>query len=178
MNVLVNITDAGGRVCTQGFTLAVTGAACVNWANLLWGVPFIGTFGAGTASFSPNSVASASFDGIVDAPVTFFPNPDQAVYQNLASVVYNGPACNCNLHLVTTTIGPVGNLCANIIVGGGILSVDLNNVAAGTYDYPFTIPDTGGVPATINITANSSIPCINDPGPHLQLHVVGTFSNV
>lgn len=175
---VVQITDAEGKVCTQTCTVLIAASDCPDWANLLWGVKTENHVGAGSSFFSPSSAASASFNTWSNSPNGI---TDTASAINSATLAYNGPLCHCNLHIECTKIGPAAQLCGTVtILLGAIpgMSVDFNIVAAGTYDFPFDIPDTGGFPATINVSAFTQAPCLGLSAGQHRIELTATISNI
>lgn len=181
-------------VCTQTISVTVQAppSSCPDWSTLLWGVPFISTTGAGTAVMAPDSVASASFAGAVHAPnKTDDVGPDTAGADNQGVVTgYTGGACNCNLHLTVTLTNLPDYGFIDIVFQFGIAGpqTDLwNSQVSGvngtnTYDIPFVVPDTFGVPTDLIITIAIStnwqgvLPTL--PNANVILSMSGTFSNI
>jgi hypothetical protein len=144
---------------------------------------------AGTASFTPITGLSNSFTAFADVPDCM---NDQAYAANGAMLTYNGPAANCNLRLDLFKIGGSGRL-----TNGGVavrvaivdstctvLSIPLNLFLdpavyyTGTFDFPFTIPDTGGSPITISLWVQCGNNFSGSTSEHLQNTFTGTFSNI
>ena len=134
------------------------GGSGPNWPQLLWGIPNLFTFAAGTATFTPDSTQSSSFDsraGSVAPP----PNPNFQNANNSATLTYNGVAFNCIL-TATFTI-PVGGTAAGSLsissaINGALLAVSSSSYGNGTFNIPFVVPSTGGVNDTITVAASTS----------------------
>jgi hypothetical protein len=190
----VTVSDASGCSFTQTITVTINGppAICPDWTQLLWQVPLVQGINGGTASFSPDSVVSDNFSAMVDSPaggsVVF---PIQGDAQNFATLDYNGPGCNCNLHLHVSNVSGLlpeadVTITFNLFVIGmasvmsaGPIPPDIFPLVDGDYDWPFTVPSTGGATQSFNIEVlvrsnPSGIAC-----PTLEhLEITGTFSNL
>lgn len=120
---------------------------CPQWETLVWTQ---GETQAGSGVVI-NVCTGANFDVEVARTVVF----GVATAFAQSSIVYNGPGCNCNLHVTSIHSG---NAFGSVqIVGTGTL-VDhaIPPDAAGAYDLPFSIPDTLGADLTINITVQAN----------------------
>lgn len=171
----VTVTDSLGEICTKDFTLDINEGTCPDWTTLAWGVPTITLVGSGAGSFTPNSASADNFNANASAPNG---SVDSAFVQNTGSLTFNGGACSCNLHIVVAFIsGLQGNLLGTVTIAEIGFSKNFNVLGAGTFDFPFIFPDTGGVPLTINAQVTLQAPYNGTPaGPHFIL-MVGTFSN-
>lgn len=144
----VAVSD-GTLTCSKQLVLEAVNAACPDWAaNLNWGIPF----GAppqdgGVATFSPSGVASDTFLTFLSVTGLF---DSQAAINNIALMDYDKGGCNCNLHinLINTIVGGPFNT-AQIVIStintGLLLGIDLINSPSGSYDFPFSLPNTGGI---------------------------------
>ncbi len=145
---IVRISD-GVTACTKTLSLSVAVASdCPDWNTLLWGVPIIGTLGASTAFFAPDSLAADGFSANVVSPGV----GDACAAQNTGQLVYGGSGCNCNINIAINRIN--SNLGGVAVFGsnsGLLLNVNWNTLVTGVYDIPFTLPDTLGVPETISV---------------------------
>jgi hypothetical protein len=152
----VKIIDSGLQEaeCTQEVTIGlVPPPAGLDWDNLVWGpINIYQHTPTGTLSGASFSV-QASGDGGGGTNDTA---------DCTGTLLYNGPAANCNLHVNATNM-------ISAVPGGAIFSIGVQSDvtwvlsetckqlptfgthAPGTYDFPFTVPDTGGVPASITV---------------------------
>lgn len=147
----VTVTDSFLNTCDKDFVLKVNTIPVVcPFSSLVWGAPTIGGTGAAAglgASFS----ASASGTN---------PSPSSATI--IGSVTYNGSAINCNLHIIGT-FADIGcsassGFGVNIFQDGNpiiIFPIDATHNPPGTYDMPFTILDTGGLPQLIQVNVHA-----------------------
>lgn len=151
-NFTVAVEDSVTGVCLKNFSLEVAATPCPDWTTLLWGFHFGGAYlattGSATASFTPDHTASDSFDTVVTQPV---PNtPEGGSAENRGYLMYNGSGCNCNLHIVSDQTGYPPNNHADVecqFDGIFIIIQNLNSLpGVNTFDLPFSLPDTGGVP--------------------------------
>lgn len=152
--------------------------ACADWSTLTWGTPLVLVVGSAVASFIPDSIASDSFSSSSSAP-----NPlggDAALGYNVATLSYNGAACNCNLHVDLTNSGDTTCTCAQINIDWvtGTAFNDLYGLATGSYDFPFSLPDTGGSPITVTVTAFTQVPCVGSPIGAVAISFSGQITNV
>ena len=183
--------ETGDVICEQPYILnEATG--CVDWSTLLWGVPLIITGGAGTAYFTPDSVPSASWTCGAGCPDDA---TDTGICLNQATVIHNGPACNCQITthvvkvcnpadiiLVNMTMAVTSSLFGFLPIDGIAPFYDYAAYAPGTYDevLPFTLPATGGVNDTITLfQINCQIPAFIPTGAlGMAIDVTATISNV
>lgn len=153
--------------CEKTFVIPAAPLDCPDWTTLLWSVAVL----FGGASFSPDSATGDTFDFFIDT------NAAQAV--NTATIDYKGAGCNCNLHLIislnTLAENPVCTITvAQLVPFSTILCVGgAGPLAAGTYDIPFSLPDTMGATQTFQIQAG-----ITHGAPSYSIDVNGKFSNV
>jgi hypothetical protein len=161
--------------CQDDFLFRVI-SACVDWAAVVWGVPFIGSGGAGTASFVGNGGHS---EVIANSPDGFL---DTAAASCTGTVHYTGPACMSTVHLVMTKTGTDAFTCGAYQISsalhGVLLSFNAHVNPSGTYDLPFMIPDTGGVPDTISIFTSAQVPCLGADGIPCSMDVSATVTSV
>ena len=148
---------ADGLSCPKNFFMTVAEATtCPDWAHLLWQTPAYFTQDGGFASFTPDSVEGAVFNGIVQVTGVF---ESQAAANNIGEISYNGPGCQCKLHVdLTNPLPGAAGFNSAILrvtdetVFAFLVDIDVINDASGGYDYLFVLPDTGGVPHTIRVT--------------------------
>lgn len=156
----------------------------LDWTQLLWGqdgFPEIQVYGTGSVVLTPNTGASDS--EILAFDVEGFDDFGN-VAQQVATLAYNGPAINCKLTL-NISGGATTDIQGQIRVGtGAIFGPDdgsfvnqlLPGLANGTYDYPFTIPDTGGSPVSLLVWIQVNPP--SDISAPYSFTVTASFSNV
>lgn len=165
--------------CQKDFTITVNPFGCVDWTQLLWNVPFISSANAGTSTFTPSGTTGAVFDAESTCPDSFA--GDQGSNQGVATLIYNNAGCNCNLHLVLTLGADQTHECGQVLIGttpgGNLVTVNFNSHAAGTFDFPFTLPDTLGLNRTITVIVETQTPCGGN-GAGLAVHAVGTLTVV
>jgi hypothetical protein len=160
----------------------------LNWSNLLWdadwfrllspgGLPWNPQYGE-TASFVPQGSASNTFTIQATVPEAL----GGVLAEQQGHLSYNGPAVNCNLHytLSGSTSLDEGDDVQMVITGTGGLSslhieLDLDVAHPGTFDFPFTIPDTGGVASTIIVDIEAGNSGNQDPW---TVTLTGTLSNI
>ena len=137
----------------------------------------LGSVGSGSSSFTPDNATGDEFVAIAGAPS---PPGDTAFASSVSAVItgYNGPACNCNLHLDFIKIGsPVGSI--TITYGPSFLvalSIPLlGSLVTGAYDYPFSIPSSGGTPYNIYVAVQ--VQAATAPGP-VAISADGKITNV
>lgn len=130
--------------CYKDYSIEIKG--CVDWTQLSWGVA-----SQLNGTFSPSSSLSDSFSATVSS--------DPHSVANIGLVTYNGPACNCNLHI--TYVGGIPANGGNCWVGISRVAPFLSLLcwaqppkAPGTYDTPFVIPDTLGIARQFRVTVN------------------------
>jgi len=173
-----------GVICSHAFTIEISASGCPDWTQLLWDAAGLATLGGGTASFTPSSIISDTFSTATSAPDGG--NLDFGQSQNQANLSYTGGPCNCNVHLIlakglsTASVGGGiiitldGNLIIVIATGG---SPD-GTMPSGTYDIPFVLPDTGGIPANILISVTSQCITGGFPDDTPSISMIATFSNL
>lgn len=143
--------------CQKEFLIPLEEASvCPDWVHLLWNAPAYFTQDGGFASFTPDSIEGAVFNGDVQVNGVF---ESQAAANNIGEISYNGPGCQCNLHVdLTNPLPGAAGFNSAIIritdetVFAILLDLDVINDASGPYDYLFVLPDTGGIPHTIRVT--------------------------
>jgi hypothetical protein len=175
----VTLTD-GVLSCSKEFSINVAEASsCPDWENdLIWGVAFIGPSGTGFATFSPDSAAG---DVITTASGgTGFGNGGAA--QNTATLSYAGGPCNCNLHIELVVVGPPAVSCGTIQIFGDLIlpsvNADIHLLPSGSYDFPFTVLDSGGIPSDIFVTGFTQNPCLGGDGGVHSTQIIATITNV
>jgi hypothetical protein len=139
----VQFTDAAGGTCEQDMTIEII--STFNW-NLVWDVVDFST--AGTATASGTTGANAfSFDlhGASDSS-------GSAVCDLHSSMMYTGPAANCNLdlNLLQITSGGGGTTIVIQVLQDGVPILTLLNngitFPLGHSSYPFTTSFTNRGP--------------------------------
>jgi hypothetical protein len=166
------VVTSGSNSCSKFFVITVDPAqVCPDWATeLAWGVPAIVILGATTAAdFTPNNVGGDEFHSNIVIGGTV----GSGEASNGATMSYNGTGCNCNLHLDWFNNGATIAGFALSINGTPFLIVDLAALGTGITDYPFSLPNTGGVPITFAIDITNII-----NGTFRSDAIVGTFTNV
>lgn len=169
------VAHADGLSCPKEFFMTVgTLSNCVDWATLYWGIPDLQTIDGGTATFDQSEVESSTFNASISAAAGL----DYGQSENAASGgFYNGGPCDCNLHL-EAALSPVG-------VGGGyieiftnlgtVLFIQINTINSGAYDFPFTLPDTGGSPVLVTVHVFLSTGSLTLPETQV---ITGVITNV
>lgn len=169
----VKTTDAAGDSCITTCAIDVATGICVDWSNLLWDDAAVsGTIPPDT--FTPSNATGDTF--------TFSTAVAQS--SNAANITYNGPACNCNLHITIATSGDLTQIIGMVFMTkmappfNQLFYVDFrignpNYYAAGTYDIPFTLPDSGGTPYSLNLSCVAFL-----VSPTMTIDVTGKFSTV
>lgn len=150
---VVTMTD-DQIACSKQFTLTVNvGSECADWTTLAWGAPNYNVFGAGTAlAFGIQNNVQVSCGS---------PNGDSDASQAdiTGTITYNGPGCNCNLHIEMTQSGnPAfvnGGVQIRIVEGSVILLADDQYTLFGPaiVDQAFSLPDTAGLDIHIEVLA-------------------------
>jgi hypothetical protein len=150
----VTVTDVFENQCKEDFVIEVNPPVGVcPWPNLVWGpivnlcspVDVSGALSGGI--FSMSGAGGAGPCGDVGGP---------AEGHSDGSISYNGPALICNLHVVgnfadTCNSGVGVTQDGNPVLSVGI-GVGVGALPAGTYDFPFTLADTGGIPSSIIVS--------------------------
>jgi len=139
----------------------------LDWTALDWNTPQSDTpltltfQGDGSGSFFPHIGFSDSFAAAVqcgNAPV--IPVGGALVY-NEGVIEYPGSGVNCNIHVIAacseaaTTPSmdyEIKVWCDQSYPNFTPIDIVENGQAAGTYDYPFVLPDTGGTPRLIHFS--------------------------
>jgi hypothetical protein len=177
----VRMTDADNGTCAAPLSLLIVPAPSTkpDWTQLFWTLSDFKHLGTGSVTAIPVNSASDSFN--LSAAVPTFPSAGASVADN-GALTYNGPACNCNVHV---TLSRTGNdiysfgyirVYVNFVL---VLSADFNPLGAGVYDYPFTLPDTGGVPAAIQFSVSCNAPFVYSNASYAtSIRLVGTISNL
>jgi len=164
----------------------------LDWTQLSWGqngFPDVYNSGVGTSSFTPLNSLGNEFTNdcsTVDDPT------NTAYSENQATVAYTGGALNCNLHLVVSGTSNAagfryGTLTVVSAFAGHLININfaiyaVGGMLNGTYDFPFTIPDTGGNADTITVDVTQiftgSNPLLTGTESSITSNLDGTFSNV
>ncbi len=145
---------SGAQCCTKAFDLEVVAAGdCPDWnAELLWGVATMNDQGTSVSLMLPSSVTSNNPSIFINCPAI---NPSQSDDFNTATLNYNGTGCNCNCNIgIANSGGVIGAGTISIVsdISGLLLNETWAVLGVGTFDIPFTIPDTGGFPSVITVT--------------------------
>jgi hypothetical protein len=167
--------------CNKAYTLEIE-SSCAAWDTMVWDAESGGAGGAGTFN---GLWFQNTFHAVVSSPDASV--GDFAALSNTTlpplGLIYNGPGCNCNLHIEFTRVGNLTNLGGSgvliqIIPPGTTLVNFPVTSASGSYDIPFSLPDTLG--ADINLFVIVALQSGVDPGdPTLSsLDVEGTITNV
>jgi hypothetical protein len=146
----VNITDAAGHHCSAPFSLTIQPAPSgLNWGNLVWpgytsicGIPG-GAFAGASFNLAANGGGMICND--VGGP---------AIGQCIGSLTYNGPAVASNVNLSVNWAGE-GSGQVQVIQDGvnylALLIVGTYGLPSGSYNVPFTVLDTGGLPSLLQV---------------------------
>jgi hypothetical protein len=177
-NFTVQVSGDEGT-CGKAFSLTVTVATdCPDWSALVWGPPTIFTEGSGAGA-----LVFAGGDTVImncQSPLTGA-NEDASVDVD-GTVTYNGPGCNCNLHIQLVFNGNpgVGDVGANVLITsdetGFIFLVDAAALGNGTFDVPFTIPDTVGIDFHLHV--HPAVSCGPNNAPNSSMAMSCIISNV
>ena len=142
----VEVEDANGFRCDAVDSIEITPVSGFSWNNLIWDAPFIQVENGGSSSASALGPDMAS---VTSVPTLGFASGDTTAVGSITGNIigYNGPAVNCNLHVVQTNTGYIDPSNA-AVCGVGLFWSDpgltiLVNFAiyvTGVYDYPFVIP--------------------------------------
>jgi len=131
----------------------VAAGDCPDWnAELLWDVATMNDQGTSVSLMLPSSVTSNNPSIFINCPAI---NPSQSDDFNTATLNYNGTGCNCNCNIgIANSGGAVGAGTISIVsdISGLLLNETWAVLGVGTFDIPFTIPDTGGFPSVITVT--------------------------
>lgn len=175
----IEVEDSNGASCQKVFELEIISVPCPDWTTTLWPLPALGSSGAGSSDFTPSLAAGNNFTGFALAPDP--PGGDSAFAQSISGTIagYAGAACNCNLHLIVGKSGGAVGTITIIINFVAVLTVNLTLYGPGitTTDYPFTIPDSGGVPYDIHVDVQIQAPLTGGPGV-CSIDIDGTLTNV
>lgn len=140
--------------CSKQFQITIeVSTPCADWLTLVWGPPNETTFGAGTTTvFAIQNKVTVLSCGSPGG------DADTAMADITGSLTYNGPGCNCNLHLEMTANGNTnfvnGGVQISTVEGGIILFANqFSTFGAIIIDQPFSLPDTGGLPFTVQVFA-------------------------
>lgn len=167
----VSLTNADGVECQKELSIEIDPTStCPDWDQLLWGNDNITHSGDSSAVFHfPNTHADT-----VDSNVTC-PTSGSSGLNCVGSLVYNGPGCSCNIEILFQVIGSWNTSDAVQVTLGppfSSLIVDFQGIlhqAGGTFNIPFSLPDTLGNPLTINVSVSQSgIPTTNKS---IQIHL-------
>lgn len=181
------VQAAGSNMtCTEAFSITVAASSdCPDWATELnWGAatsvgddpPFTGWV------FGPQGAAGAVFAS--NGGVAVFPPVEALQWGNTADLNYNGTGCNANLNLqvsfgftdpteVTFSLQVEDLTTATVL----LLVPTITGNGAGTFDFPFSLPNTFGVNHLIRVTVGMSA-TNGSSGGAANVTATGTFSNV
>lgn len=175
------INDFGSAAILSGKLHCEGDSDCPDWDTLTWGDTLISAVG-GTASFSPTVgnqgsgfIGNANIDNSALSFVTFG-------VINPATLVYNGPGCNCNL-VIDATWAPV--ICPDdaifyfiedsitgVITFGFIQTNGIHNI-------PFALPDTLAANHTISVTITFNLDNLTSGFTTARtLSITGAITNV
>lgn len=177
----VAITDATGFVCNQSVTLSSIKCG-PDWTTISWAVQIFNDAPTSTFSGDHFSVAASGVSSVGAG------SPSNAVATG--TINYKGPAFNGNFHLVMAgnTVGNFSDTTvgASMQAPGLVLNTAASNLPTilfpngpGTYDVPFTVPDTGGATVLITITISwqAGVPFAGFGGP-VSMTGSGKFTSV
>jgi hypothetical protein len=165
--------------CSKTFTLEVR-AGCADWLSVTWPAESSSASGTGfwvtTWSANTFSAEAVSPNGITS----------QARASNDSNaLVYNGPGCNCNLHVDVSSVGlptVLAGVTAQVIKLEGLVALAGftypagGQPADGSYDYPFALPDTLGSDIHLILSVSSISGAFGFAFSSLKLS--GSVSNV
>lgn len=148
----VSVTD-GVLTCFRQLSITVEPLAqdCPDWnAELLWGIASVTDQGLSVSLFIPNGVTSNNPSFFINCPAV---NPSQSTLFNTGTLSYTGTGCNCNLHIDIVDPGVVGAgwISIDSDISGNLTFNQWAVLGPGSFDIPFTIPDTGGNPSVITV---------------------------
>jgi hypothetical protein len=137
------------------------------WTKLVWSESDNYSPPSNTIFFPPNGYTSNS----ANAKVNTFELAEQIHFGMVGTASYNGPAVSGHFAgtLATTWPGTQFNaFYTNFVAGAGVnLTYDVLVSGPGSFNSPFTIADTGGIPITVQIELflnRSSLPPTNVTG--------------
>ncbi len=149
---------SGAQCCEKEFTLEVAGAGCVDWTTMFWDTATPFTQGGGTASFTPSNTTGDTTLGTVTCLNAV--GSDAIAQGTFGHLTRNGAPCDCKVVVTIVNPSPGSALIqfGYVQVQDGALSTVFNqpffsDMASGVYEYPFTMPDTSGVPEAFTISA-------------------------
>jgi hypothetical protein len=155
-NFTISVTN-GTNSCEKEFEIEVAAASeCPDWTLIPWDNPQENAGTGATASFTPqfsNSDSFVSAVGVTDIS-------GGATSANDGDITYNGPGCNCNLHLDVVRSG--ASALGSIVISSShglffFVQANVDYPTTGSYDFPFSVGDTMGAPATITVTVNNQM---------------------
>lgn len=132
--------------CEKQLSIEVIGVSCVNWENLDWGTAT--TF---NGSFTPSETTGSQFNLQLNNGVS------QAF--NIGTVEYNGPGCDCNIEITITGQALDNDFICKVSVDRvspfvSLMCFGSSGAAAGVYNAPFSMPDTGGLTQTFEVNVS------------------------
>ena len=146
----VSVTD-GILTCFKQLAIEVLSLDCPNWSLLFWNTANKLENG-GTATFIPQLASSdtASVTLVINSTLGSNVSADDT-----ATILYNGPGCNCNLrfNIVYIPAPEFPDTVQYAIISslyGVIVTAGLGNVS-GVVDVPFSLQDTLGADDTITV---------------------------
>ncbi len=184
----ISVADANSKTQQVLEDMFNTGnAGCL--PLFLWVAPEINTTNGGTASIVPVSGLSNTFTSKTDLPLGSS-NPDAYVQNGnypgpYASLNYKGGSLNCNLHIsVSRSASNADSMSGYVQIytnsSGFIqfLFADISGSPDGEYDFPFTVPDTGGQTWLISLFAVNSINTGGTAAADYFLDMTGTVTGI
>lgn len=154
------------KACNQPTSLEV--ANPFDWANLVW------SQSSGQNSFTPG-FSGDHWSCSAHTDIGFFV-VNGAIWNG--QMTYNGPAVSANLHVTWLGTGTTASGYVQVSAPGFVLSEQfaINPIfehAFGTYDFPFTIPDTAGGLVLITVQVNWQI---TGTGPFNTMSTAGLLT--
>lgn len=170
-SVFVVMAHCDSIDCSKQFQIEV-GEACPDWDSINWDAPAYTTFGTGTADIQV--IPASTWDMEVFA-AAFNPDFGQVILNG--SIPYNGSGCSCNLHITIANTGVVGAgwIAITSSLNGLLIQPLWSDLGVGTWDVPFSIPDTMGVDDTLTLQIIGQKVWDSTPG---TMDVSGEISNV
>ena len=136
--------------CFKPFTIEVVTSICVDWTTLS---------AFAQRPLSPIQIPPGSIGNGHPGAMTWTQFATAGVggvqWQTMfATLSYNGPACNCNLQLDTLTYSGAAPF-GQIIIGNPGVVLNVVTAGVGTTNSPFTLPDSLGVPYTVEVECST-----------------------
>lgn len=169
-------------ICTKTIDLVVT--SCIDPDTILWNAVLIDFPPNSSAVGTPNGAPGATFDAHISSGFNI-----QATVNLTGTITYNGPGCNLSFDGNMIRSGPggysyYGLMRVDVIIGMVTTSTILIMCApfvppgivqmnTGPFSIPFSIPNTGGLDATVDIHVDLDF---NLAGGPYNLQITGTVS--